>query len=634
MGGEANVWNPRTLVEVSGDTRSAEQRFIATANQAFFILTEYTYVLGTGALSVFSNLRGRLKGGVDFVEQSPSAFSLTVPATAGEVFIAVGMIGITGAVPPSEINYVFPVATVAALRAGNYSGKLIIEITAERGGARYYLDPTDTVSIDDDFLVIVDAGLNRWKLVHNGTIDVRWAGAVGDGVTYDTAAIQKALSGAVVGQFVEFSDSGNFYKCGAITVPTGVNLLASGRALYLATVTFSAPVSQVFNSTLSTMWCKQCKFVVESSSPNNVNNITFDRCYLDGTNLSHAGVFTGTCIDIGELAFDVHLIKTYISNYSEDGLRIRGDDGVSTSYIATGVFTTLTDSKIFNCARGVAILGSGKDGTSLHLSNVLLDHCSDVGLYTLNRNPRYTGQGEVNVYGSNVRIELCGKAIENTASHIYIDGLWSFGNATPSSTSIVNHSGRMKLSGRIANNAASGVAVNAIDGDVTLDGILGPGSFLGNVRVPMFASNEVVNHDLAFTRFRITKSATPGAIGITRFTVSDESFGQGIISGAASGDIAVGANVTVGSGDSAITYGFSGLNRMDITFPYKVGAVYGAMLTVQSTGSAVIVNATRLSTNQVRITMSNQSAADVNMSALTTGQVIEFALLMTRENVA
>ena len=84
------------------------------------------------------------------------------------------------------------VEDTAEIRTRNLTGVKQITLNT-RGRPSYYLDSADTVSADDDFLVIVDAGGNRWKLVHNGTIDVRWAGAKGDGVTDDTVAVQKAI---------------------------------------------------------------------------------------------------------------------------------------------------------------------------------------------------------------------------------------------------------------------------------------------------------------------------------------------------------------------------------------------------------------------------------------------------------
>lgn len=66
--------------------------------------------------------------------------------------------------------------------------------TAGDGGAAlYYLDAADTTSADDGFLIIVATDGGRWKLNRSDEINVRWAGATGDGVTDDYAAVQAVV---------------------------------------------------------------------------------------------------------------------------------------------------------------------------------------------------------------------------------------------------------------------------------------------------------------------------------------------------------------------------------------------------------------------------------------------------------
>lgn len=76
------------------------------------------------------------------------------------------------------------------IRSKNLSGIKQIRLNT-RGNPIYKLDTTDTTSVDDDFLVIVDLIGNRFKLVHNGTIDVQWTGQVG---VNDTLAGNKCIA--------------------------------------------------------------------------------------------------------------------------------------------------------------------------------------------------------------------------------------------------------------------------------------------------------------------------------------------------------------------------------------------------------------------------------------------------------
>jgi len=97
MAGEANVWNPRTLIEISADTKSVEERITASTGQVLFVITNFTYVVGTGALEVHKNGLLLTKG-IDWAEQTSTTFSLVIPATSGDQIVATGKVGITGTV--------------------------------------------------------------------------------------------------------------------------------------------------------------------------------------------------------------------------------------------------------------------------------------------------------------------------------------------------------------------------------------------------------------------------------------------------------------------------------------------------------------------------------------------------------
>lgn len=103
MTGEANIWNPRTLLEVSADTKRAVQRITAVAGQTLFNITDFAYVIKTGSLEVYRQNSDLTKTGVraliigtDFIEQTDTSFALTTPAVAGEQIYAVGYVAITG----------------------------------------------------------------------------------------------------------------------------------------------------------------------------------------------------------------------------------------------------------------------------------------------------------------------------------------------------------------------------------------------------------------------------------------------------------------------------------------------------------------------------------------------------------
>lgn len=85
----------------------------------------------------------------------------------------------------------------------------------------FYCDASDTVSPDNTGLVLVSASGARWKRVHQGEISIAWFGAVGDGATDCTGAIQTALdTGLPV-----------FLPAGAYAITNTLRIKANGQLL-------------------------------------------------------------------------------------------------------------------------------------------------------------------------------------------------------------------------------------------------------------------------------------------------------------------------------------------------------------------------------------------------------------------
>ena len=161
MGGEANIWNPRTLLEVSADTKRVEQRFTAVAGQTLFTITDFAYVVGTGALEIHSEGLMQAKG-VDWVEGASTTFSLVSPAVAGAQVVAVGYVAITGDVDVRDTD-IF-IANYQSIR--DYVGTEITlysqgTVTAGDNGESFFQKITGAAPgfyVDDNDLIIVPTG--------------------------------------------------------------------------------------------------------------------------------------------------------------------------------------------------------------------------------------------------------------------------------------------------------------------------------------------------------------------------------------------------------------------------------------------------------------------------------------------
>lgn len=73
-----------------------------------------------------------------------------------------------------------------AFAAGYYA-------SGDGGGGQYWMDASDTTSVDDGGSVIVADDGARWKLISTSVVSVRQFGAKGDNATDDSAAFQKWL---------------------------------------------------------------------------------------------------------------------------------------------------------------------------------------------------------------------------------------------------------------------------------------------------------------------------------------------------------------------------------------------------------------------------------------------------------
>lgn len=70
-------------------------------------------------------------------------------------------------------------------------------VDGDGGGGVFHYDSTSVEADNDGTVIVPDAGGGRWIREYSGPINIRWFGAVGDGIADDTAAIQGAINKAV-----------------------------------------------------------------------------------------------------------------------------------------------------------------------------------------------------------------------------------------------------------------------------------------------------------------------------------------------------------------------------------------------------------------------------------------------------
>lgn len=226
------------------------------------------------------------------------------------------------------------VATIADLKALTppSSGSPLVYVRSystdgDGGDGHFRWDATSTATDNGGTIIAPNAGgTGRWKRQFSGVVNVRWFGAVGDGVTDDTAAIQAAINLGAGQVFIPPSSNSTNYIITQLELPLGVKLfgISPGGPNNLGTRLYQKP-----GSNLSLI-------VPKSTIPANewVHWVQISDMYLRGA--KDNGSTAGCGIDMTRRTGENFLISNVVCvNFPESGIRLtRGS----------------TPGGIFNCA--------------------------------------------------------------------------------------------------------------------------------------------------------------------------------------------------------------------------------------------------------------------------------------------
>lgn len=158
----ANAWSPNsnTVTQANATGLIKEELHVAMQDQRAFDITTFAYVVGTGSTQVFKN-GIRLIRTQEYIEISPTQILLTDPADDQDQIIIVAFVGITGtAVVDAQLRQDL---------LGSYGASIV------------------------NFLQNGSITTRSLQAKLSDVLDIKDFGAVCDGVTDDTSAIQKAL---------------------------------------------------------------------------------------------------------------------------------------------------------------------------------------------------------------------------------------------------------------------------------------------------------------------------------------------------------------------------------------------------------------------------------------------------------
>jgi hypothetical protein len=128
-------------------------------------------------------------------------------------------------------------STIAALRANTNSlvtsaGTFGYYTAGDGGGSLYYMDSSDTTTLDDGATCIVDAGARRWKLNHNGAISFLQCGAKSDGGVTDCTPFLNAYLDSTVSR-LDVPAGAFYFKTQPDDIARKVHISGSGPSTSL-----------------------------------------------------------------------------------------------------------------------------------------------------------------------------------------------------------------------------------------------------------------------------------------------------------------------------------------------------------------------------------------------------------------
>jgi hypothetical protein len=231
------------------------------------------------------------------------------------------------------------VANVADLRdfeptADNQQISLVEHTSDGKGGGVFYFDATDSTTADNNGTVIVTGNNARWKRIYE-TLDVTMFGAIGDGVTDDTASFQAA-----------FSESKNIYMPN-----TGSYYILSERIPYQSGGKYYGDSSDVGGTSI---------FIANNS--NLVGAVFVPKDWVDnqtsaGIPVEISGLFINGNKANQSTNFDGILIMNYrskitnnsIFSMSGNGIRFTDQNSASVSISGTAVENWVYKNTITQC---------------------------------------------------------------------------------------------------------------------------------------------------------------------------------------------------------------------------------------------------------------------------------------------
>lgn len=424
----ASLFGTGGIINVNVNGSLVPQSFTGSAGQTVFVITNFTYTVGTNSLLVFINGQRQISGR-DFSETSISSFTLFEGVVAGDFVDVIG----------------FPQVTLSASDASTqtYTQKSVAGATPST--VQKKLD--EVVSVKD-FGAVADGNLNLGTGTNNSPMF--------------QAAINALGAGGVL-----FVPAGVYLLTSQITVPSDFTIRGAGN---YATI-LVAPAA--FNNATGLI-----RLNGVGGPPTIIENLAVSG-QVGGAGAASVGIYSvanGVFLrNLWVSAFKTNVILGQTDNFLLDSAveeSVAGGTGVS--IVSPDV--TVANCVIYHCFLGLAISAVPfLDGT-ISISNVRTIACTSIGFYL--------------TASSNINLSNC-SAGHNNLTGLTSAGLYMNGCSNVIVTSFIARlgGGQSTTGIGIQIQGSSGVIVSASESTSFLDGINISGSTAVSVTGSQFNSN-------------------------------------------------------------------------------------------------------------------------------------------------
>jgi len=227
----STVWTNPIVLDAAGRVPSGGEIWITDGITYKFVLKDSTDVL----IATYDNISGINSNFISFTNQQEIAtatagqtvFNLSISYQPGTNSLSVFVDGVNQYGPGAQYAYTETDADTVSFVSGLHVGAQVKFTTTQQQGAgvtnasQVTYDPAGTGAVSTN----VQAKLRQ-------TVSVEDFGAVGDGVTNDTTAIQAAITSLVSGQTLMFSKNYKITAALTITNKSRVRLSGKGRVFF------------------------------------------------------------------------------------------------------------------------------------------------------------------------------------------------------------------------------------------------------------------------------------------------------------------------------------------------------------------------------------------------------------------